>query len=750
MPTARPIQPSFAAGEISPRLFGRVDLTKYAIGLETCENFIVMPHGGVRKRGGTRFIAEVKASANLPRLVPFTFSTEQAYVLEFGDQYIRFYRDQAQIISGGPYEIGSPYLQADLDKLRFAQSADTLFIVHPGYAPRKLTRTGHTAWTLSLADAVNGPFRALNADAALKIKASANTGSVTLTATSAVFVAGHVGALLRLFDASNSRPYPTLNTNSLLAVNDIVEFGLNVYKVTAETLAAEELWGVETKVTHTRGTVRFFKDTSTNKSVDFAFQHSGFGIVKVTAVASGTSATATVQGDALLPDSVLAGSGTEYWQEGAWSTLRGFPSALTFFEQRLWFAATPADPQTVWGSKTNAYLDFADGAKDADALGYAIASAQVDAISWLVPAKVMAIGTDSAEYIMSASSLNEAVTPTNIRVASDTRYGSSAAVPVQVSNAVLFTQRRGVRGNAAHRLRELVYSFETDGYVAPDLTLVSEHISRPGLVELAYQAAPDSIIWAVRADGQLVGMTYEREQQVVAWHRHVIGGVSDALGTPAKVERIAAIPGAAGDELWLVVQRRINGATRRFVEVLVYGLEDDAAQADATFLDSFLTYSGAPATTLSGLGHLEGETVGILGDGAAYASKVVASGAVGVDPAVSKACVGLPYAATLKTLRIEAGAAGGTAQGRKKRIATMVLRLHRSLGGKAGPDLAHLDVLPTRSTLDPMGSPPPLYSGDVGVDFDGGWDTEGQIVVRHDLPLPMIVLAIMPEVRTTG
>lgn len=751
MPSAHPIQPSFAAGEVSPRLFGRVDLAKYAIGLETCENFIVMPHGGARKRGGTRFIAEVKDSAELPRLVPFVFSTEQAYMLEFGDGYLRFYMDLGQILSGGsPYEIVSPYTLAEAGALRFAQSADTLFIFHPTRSPRQLTRTGHTSWTFTTAVFVGGPFRPINTLETLKIEASSVSGSVTLTVTGgSVFQSGHVGALFRLYDASKSIPHPPLFSGAKLAVGGIYESGGHVYRIAAIGGAIDQ-WDTEATPSHTKGTVRLFEGSSASIYVDFEYIHSGFGIVRISAVASGTSATATVQTPGELPGSVATGDGTEYWQEGAWSGYRGFPSMGTFFEQRLWAAATPADPQTLWASRTNEYLNLADGARDADALGYAIASAQVDAISWLAAGKVLAIGTDSAEYVMSASDQSQAVTPTNIRVASGTRYGSAGVEPVQVSNVVLFAQRHGKRVNPSRRLRELVYSFEVDNYVAADLTIVSEHITRGGLTELAYQPAPDSVAWGVRSDGQLVGLTYEREQQVVAWHRHVIGGVSDADGTPAKVERVAIIPGADGDELWMVVQRRIGGVTKRFVEVLSYGLEDDEEQSAATFADSFLTYDGAPATMLSGLDHLEGETVSILGDGAVYPEQVVTDGAVAVSPAVSKACVGLPYAATLKPLRLEAGAAGGTAQGRKKRISQARVRVHRSLGGKYGPTLDALDLIPTRSAADPMGTAPPLFSGDLEIDLDGGWDEDGQYVLRHDQPLPFTVLALMPEVRTTG
>jgi len=299
MPRATPILTNFTSGELSPLLDGRVDLSRYYNGVKKLENFLIMPHGGVTRTPGTYFVAEVKDSSKKTRLIPFQFSTEQAYILEFGDQYIRFYMNGGQILDGGsPYEISTPYQESELFELQFAQEADVMWIVHPNHKPRKLSRTGHTAWTLSEVEFINGPYLPDNTTSTT-ITPSATTGSITLTASSNIFQPQHVGAL----------------------------------------------WRIKT------------------------------GYVKITAYTSGTQVSADVKSE--LADTL----DTTDWAEGA--DYRGWPNCVTLYEQRLFFANTKTDPQTVWGSKTGKYDDFTSGANDDDALEYTIGSEQVNAILWM-------------------------------------------------------------------------------------------------------------------------------------------------------------------------------------------------------------------------------------------------------------------------------------------------------------------------------------------------------------------------------
>jgi len=283
---------------------------------------------------------------------------------------------------------------------------------------------------------------------------------------------------------------------------------------------------------------------------------------------------------------------------------------------------------------------------------------------------------------------------------------------------------------AGRKVRGLTYKWEWDRYVSPDMTLLAEHITRPGISgRMAYQQEPNSIVWAVRADGVLLGLTYQPDQEVVAWHRHITDG---------EVESVASIPGIGRDELWLSVKRTIGGVTKRFIEYME--AEEVDSREDWFFVDSGLTYTGPAATTISGLDHLEGKTVSILADGIVVADQVVSgSGTITLTTAASKVHVGLPYTSKLQSMRIEAGSAEGTAQSKIKKIRKVAVRLLESSGFKIGPNENKLDTKATGTEL---------FTGDVEILFKGGWETEGKIMVVQEQPLPLTVLAMIARMTT--
>ena len=421
-----------------------------------------------------------------------------------------------------------------------------------------------------------------------------------------------------------------------------------------------------------------------------------------------------------------------------------YPGCVGFFEQRLVWARSPSKPQTLWFSKTGDYENHgvSDPVVDDDALTYTIASGEVNRIAWIAPGKALAIGTAGAEFVASGAGGGEAISPNSVRIVPETTFGSASVRPQRIGPAVLFLQEQ------RRKLREMVYSFDIDGHVAPDLTLLAEHVTEGGLSALAYQQEPDSILWAVRGDGVLLGCTYQRDQEVVAWHRHVLGGrFGDG---PARVESIAVIPGEGRDELWIAVARTIAGQTRRTVEVLQPELGFQADQADAFYVDCGLSYQGPAAGTVSGLGHLEGETVEILADGARRPPQAVTGGAVAIEPAAERVHVGLGYRWALSTMRLEAASGGGTAQGQAKRIADVTVRFFRSLGARIGAPGGAGDVIHFRAADDPMDAPPPLFTGDRRVSFPAGWDREGMVEISGEGPFPATVIAIMPTLRSSG
>jgi len=256
-----------------------------------------------------------------------------------------------------------------------------------------------------------------------------------------------------------------------------------------------------------------------------------------------------------------------------------------------------------------------------------------------------------------------------------------------------------------------------------------------------YQQEPHSIVWSVRTDGQLIGFTYNKEQDVLGWHRHPIAG------TDAKVLRVACIPGADADELWAITTRTIDGGTKQYIERLDQEFYPSTPEdkSGAFYVDCGLSYSGAPITLVSGLDHLKGETVTILADGSARASKVVnASGQITLDRAASVIHVGLGYTAKLRSIRYEAGGNEGTSQTKTGRIQRLGLRLLNTLGVKFGPSEDKLQEIQFRMGFHKMDQSPSLFTGDQVVNFPGDYDRGRQVTVVADQPYPCTITGLVP------
>ena len=907
------IQNNFNGGEISSLLYGRPDIDRYKTGLKTCLNFIPLVQGPVERRPGTVFIKEVKTSSLKTRIVRFEFSTTQAYIIEFGNLYCRFYKDNGIIrsstsaISGatvanpvvvtdtahgysdgaeifidavvgmtelnGSYyvvanktantyeltdvdgvnvdgtaytayssagtsaetiELVTTYTTAQLFQLKFAQSADILYITHPDVKPRKMTRTSDTAWTITDITFSDGPYLRTNVETTT-LTLSGTTGSVTVTASAVAGINGGDG----------------------------------------------------------------FQTSDIGRLIRWQDSASEWTFLTITARASTTSVTATIDG----PDA-SAGTATVSWRLGSWSDTTSYPGAVTFHQNRLCFAGGASEPQRVDLSRTGDFENFAPTEVDAtvvddNAITNNLSADTVNAIRWIADdEKGLLIGTVGGEWLLRPSDTGGVTTPANVQSKRSSAYGSANIQPIRAGRAILFVQR------ALRKVRELAYVFEDDGFRAPDLTLIAEHISRTGITEMAYQTEPQSLLWFTLVDGTLVCLTYERDQSVMGWSRHVVGGTSDAGTTQAKVESVTAIPNTNGtaDELYIIVQRHINGATRRYIEYLKPHWEETNAPETAFFVDSGLsldttltmtaatnadpcvitssshgvddgddiritevegmtelngnnyiagevatntlelfsntkqntTISAATAanpvvitapahglsnsdqigifgvggmvelngngyvvanktantfelsgingtgytaftsggdiraainstnfttyvsdgvirersTVISGLGHLEGQAVKILAEGATHADKIVTSGALTLDRSASVAHIGLAYTSDFETLRFDVGARDGTSQGKFVRFHRVIVRFLQTLGGWMGPDTSNLDVLVLREGGDPMDTSVPLFTGDQELDWDGQYGTDEHFFYRQIDPLPVTIEAVMIQMET--
>jgi hypothetical protein len=762
---------AFNGGELSPYMDARTDVAKYRSGCRRLENMVVLPYGGVYRRSGTEYLGEAKLSDKRCRLIPFNFSTTTRFVLEFGHLYLRVWGNNSLVQSGGsPLEIVTPYTEDDLREIQYAQLNDIMYLAHGNHAPRKLSRVSDTNWTLATTAFDYPPVLDINTSA-VTIASSASSGAATLTASAATFAAGHVGSqwaiqwprtsgsLTESIDA-NKTSTATLDIQGDWTITTVGTWigTVRILRIPTKNMDANGGAGFTAyevvREFNSLGTARNFTATGTEiervglkiqianyvsntnarvflESTDF---NSG-GTLTINSVASGTSAGATV--NKWLGSTI---TGTTEWSEAAFSGVRGYPRTVCFHEQRLCFGGTSYQPNTVWCSKVDDFENFQIGANEDDGLAFTIASNEGNRINWMFSQKQLIVGTSGDEWTVGGASANEPFSATNISARRQASYGSKNMRAVLLNDVLLFIQRRG------RKVRELVYKFEQDGWVAPDLTVLAEHITQGELVEIAFQQQPDAVLWAVRGDGQLIGMSYERDQEVVAWHRHLTDG---------QFESAATVYGLGGDddEVWFAVQRTINGQTKRFIERFKPDFRnsfDAEAKNDWWYLDCAARYNGTPVTVITGLLHLEGKTVGVLADGAVQPSVVVSGGEITLAKAASKVLVGLPYTSLLQPMKLDFDLQDGPTRGRKKRLNRVEVSLFKSLGGQASTDGSEWLWMYPRDFDDPMDASPPPFSGDTEVVLAGNYSEDADIYLRQTLPYPLTVRALVAKLDAFG
>ena len=677
-----PIQTSFNAGEFSDLLDGSINLDKHRYSVKTLQNMIALKQGPAVRRGPTIFVNEIKDSTKRTQLLRFETSDSQSYVLEFGNQYIRFYKNYTYL----GYELATPYVQADLFdsnnlfQIQVAQSGDVLYLVHQKYVPQVLTRINDTSWSIGELDIQDGPYLDVNVTTTT-LGLSGTSGSVTVTASASLFASTDVGRLIRWKDPANNWTW-----------------------------------------------------------------------LEITAYTSATVVTATIRGA-----NASATTATVDWRFGVYSATTGYPRAISFFQDRLAFAGSTSYPDRYDLTKTGGYsatfvtfqpTNAAGAVADDNAITGNVPSGQVNAINWLASdLRGLIAGTVKEEFVIRSNSLGDAITPSNASSSLFSGTGSSYIQPVRTVDGTTFVQ------TARRRLFDVVYSFEQDSLRPKDLTLAAEHITRSQIIAITYQQEPINVVWAVRNDGILVGMTHYPEQDVYGWHRHQIGGVSDEDGTNAIVESVTTIPSPDGsrDDLWLIIRRRINGNTVRYIEYMRRYYEDDQDVEDAGCCDSRFTYDGAVTSTVSGLDHLEGETVKVMVDGLSHPNLVVSGGAVTLanNRTGSVIQIGLSYTWRIITQKIDTVLPNNdTGQGRKKRIINIIVRMLNSLGMKYGTPQGSLIEHDFNQGAS-YDTATPLFTGDtIELNWPGGDETAGQILLENDSVFPVCIVALISEVKT--
>ena len=737
---------SFAGGEIAPEMFGRLDLGKFQTGLQLALNFTTLPHGPAARRPGFYYLNEVRDSTQVARLIPFVFNATQAVWIELGNLTARFHDATGTVLeaskavvsiagnvvtvaahgwatgddiflagTGGgrflratitgvntfttadrwgaatspsvafttaarAYTLATPWVSADLATLNYAQSADVLTITSPAYAIRELRRAGAANWTVapvSFTPTLAAPT-GVTCVATKPTPTNPITQSYVVTSIAADTVTESV-ASIPAADTNNLSIFGNLNTISWAAVTGAARY--RVYKL--------------------RG--------------------GAYGYI-------GQTTSLTLIDDNILSDPIT----TPPVVFATLNTAAGeYPGAVTYFEQRRWFAGTTNNPQNVWGtrSSTDSNLTSSVPSGDADALTFRIAAQQQNAIRHLLPLTDLMALTVGGEFRIFAEG-GPAITPATLAVKPQAFSGAAAVQPALAANSALYVQSQG------SRVRELTppNSGFFGLYTSVDVSLFAPHLFNGfQLSQLAYRRAPDQTLWAVRNDGALLGLTHIPEQQVYGWHQHTTAGL---------IESCATIPQASEDVLGVIVKRTVNGRSVRYVELLKSRLFTVAA--DAFFVDSGLTYAGAAATTISNLWHLEGQAVSVLADGAVVSGCTVAGGVLtpALTTAASKVQVGLAYNSDMQTLPAVLDQTAASGQGTMKNVSVVNLRVTQSSLVKAGPTFAKLTEYPARAVSDPYGSPPALRTGELRLAISPGWNTDGSVCIRQDQPLPLTVLSL--------
>lgn len=757
MTRASIIQNSMNGGELSPQMLGRQDVPKYAASLFTCLNWQPFSQGGITRRPGTLFLTQTKFHNKQSRLLPFQYSVQQTYVLEFGDLYVRWFTEHG-------------ILTAATQSLTTATATNPVVVTYAGTDTYANGDRVYIQGVGGMTQLNNREFTVANVDTGSNtFELSGVDGSGYDAYTSG----GTIGEILELVTPYEEADLPLLRivqsadvlyllhpdyAPRTLVRASATSWSLNVINFTdgpydsLNTSATTLTPGAATGST----TITASATTGINGGSGFLAgdvgrlirirEGSTWGYCQITTVGSTTTLNVTVL-------STLTNTNAKAtWRLGIWSDTTGWPVDGTFFEDRLVLGGAESYPQRWDASKSSLYTNFSPSGNDGtvandNAIAFTLNSSDVNAIRWIRDnEKGLAIGTAGGEWLCKASSLGEALTPTNVNGKPSTKHGAAAIAPVLAGKAVLFAQR------SARKLRELVYVFEADGFKAPDLTLLAEHITRPAIVEMAYQEQPQPVVWAPRTDGTLLGMTYERDQDVVAWHRHELGGASNADGDEIPVvESVCALPAPDGtrDEVYMVVRRYINGAEKRYVELMTKTWDTDDFQEDAFQVDCGWTLVTSPATaTVTGLWHLEGETVGAYVDGAQHPDVTVTNGKVTLDHTGSVITLGYYYTSDGVTMPVEAGAQDGSSQTKIKRISRLGFWILDTLGLKYGPSVSKLTEILTRQWGDTLGAATPLATGVFRGRFEGDYDRLGQVYFRADGPFPATVLAITAQLVT--
>jgi hypothetical protein len=698
MALIRKYQNNFTTGAISPGVYARVDLSKYSCACKRVVNGVVRAHGGISNRPGTLFVDELPGPG---LLFPFSYSVSDAYVLCFYDPTpsvsdnhtanMRVYRNGERLNST---DYQTPYLPSELDKVKFVQSADVLFMVHPNHKPQTLTRS------IGSGGAVLFTFENMT----FQPQIAAPTG---LTATK------------KKMSDSTGTYYNMDIRYKVAAVSEKEEESLPSDPVTVTVLST---WPVGARVildwNPVAGAVRY----------EVYKENRGY-YAYIGSADTTTFTDNNIEGDGSIgPKS----------SEDPFTGPGDYPGAIGIYQQRLVLGRTDNQPQTVWMTETGNFksLAVAEPLRDDSAINATVDSKQMNEIRHFVPLRNVIMMTSGAEFLLSPGRNSDAITPTSVSFSLQSYWGCNDVPPIVSGVNILFVE------NSGRVVRDMKYAMADDAYTGEEVSILAEHLLQSPVVDWAFQQSPFSTVWICLEDGTLLTFTYMKEQEIWAWSEHKSEG--------AKFLSTASVRERAEDNVYFLTNR----GEQYFVE---FQKRWDYGQSirDAFYVDCGKSYSFDSATaTLTGLEHLSGKNVVALADGSVVRGLTVGyGGTVTLPNAAKKVQIGLPYVTIIETLDPEIRAENGTTVGMQKNISNVTMYLRETRGLRVGPTEAELVEVKFEPPAlyapsdNPDASAPPLFSGMKNIVIKGHHRDEATIVFEQADPLPMTVLSVMTAIN---
>lgn len=691
--------------------------------------------------------------------------------------------------AAGQVVIEADWTAAELRLLRWAQSGDVIFLAQDSYQQRKIERRSTTSWSLVWFEPTDGPFRAYPSDSRVKLSVDVGSGNGTLTASRSFFRPSHVGCLFRVFTPGYNLSFQISTDNTfsppirVTGVGTARQISIAIGGTWSGTLQLQESYDSEDTGFSDVSTKSFASNTTTTYSnssdnsivwmrigfkpgdyssgtatVTLTFGAGGSGAATSTSTTSGkrgssnstatnsravsggragvcriTAVTSATTADMEVLDYFSSNVPSPDWYEGEWSDRLGWPSSVTFHEGRLFWGGR----DRVWASVSDAYSSYSpDVIGESGPIQRSIGFGPVQIINWLLPLARLFIGAEASEVGVRSSSFDEPLTPTNFTLKDVSTYGSARVAAQKIDQRGIFIDR------STQRMIEIGFNLENNDFRSRDLTLLHPNLnlSNP-VVQIVVQRQPDTRIHCIREDGTVAVLVYEPGEEVICWWRIETDGV---------IESAAVLPGTVEDEVYYNVKRTINGSTKRYRER--FAREDETGNVVLNKqADSFLTYTGASTSTITGLSHLEGETVVAWGNTKYLGTYTVASGQITLSEAVTNAVVGLTYQARFKSAKLAYAAQLGTALTQKKRIDHLGVILHETYasGLQYGPSFDELDDMPLMEEGAAVSSSAFWSHYDQPMfEFGGRWDTDARLCLVANAPKPCTLLGAVVGMST--